>query len=167
MADNTEIAGVIIPSPKNRDAPIKPSAIRKIFLSSAMRVVRRFNAAIERRGEIDRYYRELLSNVIGINCISFHPEVTPNFSYFPILISDAYPLTRDQLYAKFQQKKIYPRRYFYPLISQFPMYRGITSAASTNLPVASDVASRVLCLPIYPNLTNEDVRMIAGLIADA
>ena len=44
MADNTEIAGVIIPSPKNRDAPIKPSAIRKIFLSSAMRVVRRFNA---------------------------------------------------------------------------------------------------------------------------
>ena len=121
--------------------------------------------AIERRGEIDKRYRELFSKTPGIECLAWPPSLTPNFSYFPILVSAAYPLTRDELYEKLRQQGIYTRRYFYPLISQFPMYSGIASAAPQNLPVATDIASRVLCLPIYPNLSDDDVQAIAGLIS--
>ncbi len=123
------------------------------------------DGAIKRRGEIDKCYRELLSETPGIECLALPPSLTPNFSYFPILVSAAYPLTRDELYEKLRQQSIYTRRYFYPLISQFPMYSGIASAAPQNLPVATDIASRVLCLPIYPNLSDDDVQAIVGLIS--
>lgn len=122
------------------------------------------DAAIERRGAIDKLYRRLLSGTPGIECPALPSSITPNFSYFPVLVSAPYPITRDQLYEKLRQRNIYTRRYFYPLISQFPMYSRIPSAHPNNLPVATDVASRVLCLPIYPNLSDDDVWAIADLI---
>jgi dTDP-4-amino-4,6-dideoxygalactose transaminase len=56
------------------------------------------------------------------------------------------------------------RRYFYPLISEFPMYRGLPSAQAGLLPVAKSVSSKVICLPLYPSLTDEDVQRVADLI---
>ena len=75
-----------------------------------------------------------------------------------------YPLSRDALYQLMQDNGIYSRRYFYPLISDFPMYRGMPSAAHANLPVARKAAEQVICLPIYPALENDQVRRIAALI---
>jgi len=123
------------------------------------------DAAIARREMIDNLYRKLLSDIPGIECLAIPPSVTRNFSYFPVLVCEPYPLTRDQLYKKLQDANIYSRRYFYPLISQFPMYNKIPSAQTDNLPVATRVASQVLCLPIYQNLTDEDVQTITSLIA--
>jgi len=57
------------------------------------------------------------------------------------------------------------RRYFYPLISDFPMYRGLPSAAHHNLPVARQVAQQVLCLPIYPGLPHDQVDRVIDLLA--
>ncbi|HCW0905446.1 TPA: DegT/DnrJ/EryC1/StrS family aminotransferase, partial [Pseudomonas aeruginosa] len=54
-----------------------------------------------------------------------------------------------------------------PLISDFPMYHSLPSAAPANLPVARSISSRVLCLPIYPGLAAADVEFVAGLIASA
>jgi dTDP-4-amino-4,6-dideoxygalactose transaminase len=75
-------------------------------------------------------------------------------------------LTRDQLFEKLRANGIYSRRYFYPLISDFPMYRGLTSASPSNLPVARKAASEVICLPIYPNLDSEEVDSIIKVIND-
>lgn len=119
---------------------------------------------IERRGEINKRYRELLSETPGIECLTLPVSVTPNFSYFPILVGAEYSLTRDGLYDKLRQRNIYTRRYFYPLISQFSMYRAFASALPQNLPVATDIAQRVLCLPIYPELSDYDVQEISRLI---
>ncbi|MDD4227701.1 MAG: DegT/DnrJ/EryC1/StrS family aminotransferase [Mariniphaga sp.] len=47
--------------------------------------------------------------------------------------------------------------YFYPLISEFPMYKGLDSAKPENLPVAKKIAKQVICLPIYPDLDNNHV----------
>lgn len=124
------------------------------------------DAAIDRRGAIDKLYRKLLSGTPGIECLALPASFTPNFSYFPVLVSTPYPITRDQLYEKLRERSIHARRYFYPLISQFPMYSGIPSAHPNNLPVATKVASRVLCLPIYSDLSDDDVRAIADLIAN-
>jgi dTDP-4-amino-4,6-dideoxygalactose transaminase len=76
-------------------------------------------------------------------------------------------LSRDGLYQKFRDEAIYVRRYFYPLISDFPMYRGLPSAAHDNLPVARKISQQVLCLPIYPDLEHEQVDRVLDLLVAA
>ena len=116
--------------------------------------------AMIRRREIDSIYREQLKDIKGIRIIEESGQKVANYSYFPILIEADYPLDRDSLYEKLKEGNIFARRYFYPLISEFPMYRGMPSAQRNNLPVANAVADKVLCLPIYPALDNDDLSRI-------
>ncbi len=124
------------------------------------------DAAIARRAEIDQLYRQLLSGIDGISCVHSTGEKVSNHGYFSILVDSGYPLGRDELYEKLKENGYYTRRYFYPLISDFPMYRGLPSARRDNLPVASKMADEVLCLPIYPELEESVVRAIATVIAN-
>ncbi len=101
----------------------------------------------------------------GVHCLSDAGEKVANYAYFPILVEANYPTSRDDLYQKLKDNGIHPRRYFYPLISDFPMYRGLPSAHRENLPVATAAAQKVLCLPIYPDLDISAVDEITGLIA--
>jgi len=80
------------------------------------------------------------------------------------LVEEEYPLSRDELYAKLREQEIYARRYFYPLVSDFPMYRGLPSAAEGKLPVARQIANKVLCLPIYPELEYQAQQGIVELV---
>lgn len=123
-------------------------------------------AALERRKKIDLAYRVGLKNVKGITCLKGEEKATTNHSYFPVLINADYPIDRDALYRKLKDQSIYARRYFYPLISDFPMYRSIPSAHRDNLPVASSAAEQVLCLPIYPALSAEDQQRIIANIRE-
>jgi dTDP-4-amino-4,6-dideoxygalactose transaminase len=122
------------------------------------------DAALARRAGIDRVYREALRDIPGLRG---HPDTPPdgsNHAYFPIMVEPEYPLSRDALYARLKDHGIHARRYFYPLISDFPMYRGLPSAQRDRLPNAARAADRVLCLPIYPDLSAEDQqRIIARL----
>jgi dTDP-4-amino-4,6-dideoxygalactose transaminase/predicted O-linked N-acetylglucosamine transferase (SPINDLY family) len=120
-------------------------------------------AAVEKRAQVAARYRSLLAGAPGITAM---PELghEANFGYFPILVGDDHPLGRDGLYQKLRDAGIYARRYFYPLISEFPMYQGLPSAAPARLPMASAAARQVLCLPIYPDLEARDVERIASVI---
>jgi dTDP-4-amino-4,6-dideoxygalactose transaminase len=114
------------------------------------------DAAIARRQEIDAVYREQLQGVAGLSHL---PQVVGgrhNYAYHPVLVGPDYLLSRDALYARLREDNIYARRYFFPLISDFPMYRGHPSARTELLPVARQAAEQVLCLPIYPDLTDAD-----------
>ena len=122
--------------------------------------------AIDRRREIDNLYREELSTVLGVFYPLLPADTIYNYAYFPIFIKKEYPLSRDELYDKMRRQGIFPRRYFYPLITAFPMYRGLPSAAHSNLPIARKIADQVLCLPIYPALENENVARIISIIKD-
>lgn len=122
------------------------------------------DSAIARRKEIDMYYREALAGVDGITLIAPTGQLRANYSYFPILIEDDFRMDREALYAFLKARDIFSRRYFFPLISEFPMYRGMPSSAKENLPVANNVARRVLCLPIYPDLSHSDQTRIISLI---
>lgn len=128
--------------------------------------LKHFDEAIARRQQIDAAYRKLLKNVKGIRCVQNSGEKVPNYSYFPIMVEPDHHIGRDELYQKLKGSNIYSRRYFYPLISDFPMYRGMPSAHRSNLPAATEAASRVLCLPIYPSLSLNDVEIIASIIAE-
>jgi dTDP-4-amino-4,6-dideoxygalactose transaminase len=121
--------------------------------------------ALARREVIDARYRAALRDVAGIRCIDAGPPGEANHAYFPILVGADYPLSRDGLYDKMRARGINPRRYFYPLISSFAMYRTFPSAHPSNLPVATAMAQEILCLPIYPDLADEQVDRVADLIA--
>ncbi|MDP3440387.1 MAG: DegT/DnrJ/EryC1/StrS family aminotransferase, partial [Azonexus sp.] len=114
---------------------------------------------------IDTAYRAQLANVKGIHLLQGTGEKVANHAYFPIFVQPQYPLSRDELYQKLKDHGIHARRYFYPLISDFPMYRELASAQHGNLPVAAEAAARVLCLPIYPTLEHNDVQRIIDLVA--
>ena len=120
--------------------------------------------ALARRKRIDIGYREALHNVPGIRCLQDAGEQVANYSYFPVLVDTDYPLSRDALYQKLKVNNMYARRYFYPLISDFPMYRGMPSAHRENLPVATAAAQKVLCLPIYPALTEQDQQRVIDIV---
>lgn len=113
---------------------------------------------------IDQRYREALNGVPGIRMIQLPGYIQPNYSYFPILVNTDYHLSRDALYLKLRDAGIYARRYFYPLISDMPMYRGLPSASISNLPKARKVSSQILCLPIYPDLSAVDQNRIIQIV---
>lgn len=120
--------------------------------------------AIDRRREIDAYYREQLQSVEGISCPPLPAEATSNYSYFPVLVQEEFPSSRDELYEKLRQHGVYARRYFYPLISEFPMYKNLPSASASNLPTAKRIAEEVLCLPIFPALEHQAVSSIVDIV---
>lgn len=120
---------------------------------------------MKRRAEVDGIYREGLKDVKGIRCLPQTASSIRNHSYFPILVEADFPLSRDELYQNLKDHGINGRRYFYPLISEFSMYRGLPSAAHSNLPVANMAAQKVLCLPIYPSLMQVDQQRVLNLIA--
>lgn len=123
--------------------------------------------AMARRREIDANYREQLAGVPGIQCLGDAGEKAANHSYFPILVHSDFALSRDALYQTLRDHKIFARRYFYPLISDFPMYRGMPSAQRGNLPVAADAATKVLCLPIHPALQTQEQQRVIDIIKGA
>ncbi len=127
--------------------------------------LKHIDRALERRAQIDALYRRLLAGIPGLRCLRAPAGVEGNHAYFPVMVGDEFPLQRDELYQRMRDQQVLVRRYFYPLISEFPMYRGLPSAAAGNLPVASAAARRVLCLPIHPDLGDADVERICALVA--
>lgn len=127
--------------------------------------LKQVDAAIEARQKVANRYREALRNVPGIRFFDDMPGVRHNYSYFPIFINaQEYGMTRDELYFKMKEQGIWGRRYFYPLISTFSTYRGLPSAAPSNLPVATKIANEVICLPMHHELNDGDMERILELI---
>ena len=121
--------------------------------------------AIAARKNVSQKYRAVLANVPGISMFAERSEVTYNYSYFPIFVNEAeYGMSRDALYEKMKSQNVLGRRYFYPLISDFAMYRGLPSATKDNLPVATKMANEVICLPLHAGLTSEDVERVLNAL---
>ena len=127
--------------------------------------LKHIDAALRRRQAIDERYRHTLERVQGIECLPLDSSCRSNHAYFPILVKPDYPTNRDQLHKSLNDLDIHTRRYFYPLISDFPMYRGLPSAAPANLPVAKRISEQVICLPIYPNLSDDEVDRVIAVVA--
>ena len=130
--------------------------------------LRHIDNAISSRKKIAEVYRKELSHVHGISFLDEQNNTTYNYSYFPIFINEAeYGLSRDGLYEKMKSLNIFGRRYFYPLISSFAMYRGLPSANPQNLPIATKMANEVICLPIHSELDIESAEQVVNLIQES
>jgi dTDP-4-amino-4,6-dideoxygalactose transaminase len=118
------------------------------------------------RQAVDKAYRHLVRDIRGVVIPVWPESATVNWSYFPIRITPDYPVSRDDLYAQLKCRGIHGRRYFYPLISEFPMYRNSPSAQQGNLPQACQASREVICLPQHTGLSYEDIERIVGAIGE-
>ncbi len=127
--------------------------------------LKQVDEAIAARKKVAIAYRNAFCNVDGITFFDEIKGVKNNYSYFPIFVdADKYGLTRDELYFKMKKSKVWGRRYFYPLISEFSTYRGLDSASPANLPEAIKLADKVICLPMHHGLNNDDIQRTINCI---
>ena len=123
---------------------------------------------ISKRKNISELYKNLLKNIDGLSFQNDLENTKHNYPYFPIFIDEnAFGMSRDELNVFLKDNLIIGRRYFYPLISQFPTYKGLASSDPSNLPVAELKAKQVFCLPLYPELSLSVVERICTLIKSA
>lgn len=145
-------------------APGINGKMNEISAAFGLLQLKHVDQALARRAEISTKYRVELAGVAGIHMLPESDQVASNHAYFPVLVKGDYPLSRDALYQELREHNIFARRYFYPLISDFPMYRGLPSANPEHLPVAARAAAQVLCLPIYPALTAVEQQRVIEII---
>lgn len=115
------------------------------------------------RKKICEEYDSALSNVDGVKLLSRDPAVRSNYAYYPVVLEDNYPLNREELCAKFAEKNIFPRKYFYPIVTEFSCYKGRTGFPEGS--IALDVSKRVLCLPLYDTLGSNYISDICSGIS--
>ena len=128
----------------------------------------RIDAALEARAAIVGRYDSALRGITGIDLPTAPTSVTWNQAYYRILVDDShFAMNRDALYEHLRDANILVRRYFFPLMSEFPMYRGMPSAQADRLPNALRLSRQVLCLPIYPDLSESDQQRIIDLVVSA
>lgn len=123
--------------------------------------------AIHRRAVAARYYLKGLSGIKGLRCLGFEHAARANYAYFPIFVGPDHPRSRDELYGHLKEHGVHGRRYFYPLITDFPMYRSSDPTRATSYPVARRAAEQVICLPLSADITTSDLDRVIGLITDS
>jgi dTDP-4-amino-4,6-dideoxygalactose transaminase len=122
--------------------------------------------ALHQRKAIDQAYREALASTPGVRMQAMNKNGVCNYAYLPMLVEDDYPLTRDELYDALKAQNIYARRYFYPLITDMAAYKEVDSLRRHPTPEAEEIARKVICLPIYPDLQAADVEKIVSIIRE-
>lgn len=125
--------------------------------------LRHLEGEIEKRSRVVARYRERLSGVPGLKLSVVQENVRSNYAYFPVMFDpEVFYADRDTICDKLKKEHIFTRKYFYPITSTFECYRDIYDAGDT--PVALDASLKVLTLPLYADLSLEDVDRICDLI---
>ncbi len=127
--------------------------------------LKHFNKVINGRKKAVKLYKEKLKSIEGIKVLDEKEDVEYNYSYMPILIeNNNSQFNRDEIYSRLRENNIYARRYFYPLISNFPSYRGLPSASKENLPVANEISESILCLPIFDSISEKEIDAVIKIL---
>ena len=127
--------------------------------------LRHVDEEIAKRKAVVERYRSHLGSISGIRLAPVQPGVKSNYAYFPVVF-DGFQKTRDEVFAQLGEAGIGARKYFYPLTNGFACYKDLPIAGEEKTPVASRIASRVLCLPLYADLALSDVDRICDIILE-
>ena len=125
--------------------------------------LRHLDEEIERRRAVVERYDSLLSGIPGLKLNARQPGVKSNYAYYPVVF-DGYKYTREEIFSRLAEENIIARKYFYPLTNSFECYRGRPGFDPAATPVAQHMAARVLTLPLYADLSLDDVDRICGII---
>lgn len=127
--------------------------------------LKHMDEVFQARKERWNLYKKQLSDVKGICFFNDNDNVHKNYAYFPILITDEYPLSRDELYDKLKKNNIFSRKYFYPLTSDQACFKN--KYKKCVLDQGRWFSSHVLVLPLYGTLSKENMKRIVCLIEEA
>lgn len=123
------------------------------------------DSEILKRKKLVEKYRELLNSIEGIRYLEDIKGIRHNYAYFPIIIDEkVYGKTRDEVFEKLKDYNIFARKYFYPLINNFECYK--EKYKDIKLPNAKYVSDRVMTLPMYGDLTLEEVEYICKTLKE-
>ncbi len=115
--------------------------------------LKHFDEQIIKRKKIIEIYKNGLNDIAGI---TFIPEISGllnSHSFLPILVDQSKYGNRGISYmTNLKKSNIFARKYFYPLISDLPIYSKLPSAVKKNLPVSARISQQILCLPLYSDL---------------
>lgn len=124
--------------------------------------LRNIDSCIAARGAAVQRYNERLSGVKGIKLMAIQPDVTPNYAYYAVLFEpDEFGETRDDVYDRLKENDIFARKYFYPAVNEMDCYKNGNYEAT---PIAARISRNILTLPMYSDLTTEDVDKICNVI---
>lgn len=127
--------------------------------------LRHLDHQIARRKEVASCYRQHLDGIEGLRCLVPQKGVTSNYAYFPVIFDEKkFKKTRNEVAAALKKENILARKYFYPLTNSFSCYQGQFRAEET--PVAQYIGDRVLTLPLYGDLSLDDVGRICQIILE-
>ena len=125
--------------------------------------LRHIDEEIEKRRIIAKCYNEILGEIEGIRVNHIQEDVSPNYSYYPILIDEKeFGASRNEVFAKLAENGIYARKYFYPLTNTFSAFHGRFDVTKT--PIALRVSKRVLTIPMYAELSLDDAERIGTIV---
>ena len=114
--------------------------------------------------KIKEFYDENIAKIDGIIVPKMPIGVTNSYQYYPIIIEDNYPMTRDELYEKFKEQNILTRKYFYPACHDYECYKNDITVKTARLRTTDNLKKKVLCLPFYGALDKETLKRIVEVL---
>jgi|Deesub1362A_J573_1020465.scaffolds.fasta_scaffold00252_25 dTDP-4-amino-4,6-dideoxygalactose transaminase len=127
--------------------------------------LKKIDETIKKRKNLFTRYLMNLRKIPGIKFQKITDKTSYNYAYLVIeILHEEFGLTRDETFICLREEGIIVRKYFYPLCSDYPCYRGLPSAKRELLPNANMVSSRVLSLPLYCEMKEKDVDRIVEVI---
>lgn len=125
--------------------------------------LRHVDEEIAKRKKVYEKYMELLDSVEGLQLLKPQKDVVPNYAYFPVVFNEKeFGSSRNEVCEALKEEGIFARKYFYPLTNTFDCFHGKYDVNET--PIALRISKRVLTLPMYADLSMEDVERICKII---
>lgn len=151
---------------KDGEAVVMPglnAKMNEIQCAMGIEMLKEAGVERERRKPLRKKYVELLSEIEGIDCIVLPDGVSDSLQYMAIRVDEnKFGLSRDQLQEGLNNFNVFPRRYFFPLCTDYECYK---EAVNDGVPAARRAANQLLCLPFYGEIEIEAIARIAEMIA--
>ena len=110
---------------------------------------------IKERKKVVDFYNENI-DLSKVKTLKIRVNTKWNYSYYPLIFENEDQLL--QVQKVLNDNQIFPRRYFYPSLNTIEYTNGMI------MPISENVASRILCLPLYFGLDNESLKNIVNII---
>ena len=147
----------VIKGTKSRKNPINAKN-SEFHAAMGLCVLEDIELILTKRKEQSEIYDELLVN-LPIQKIKIQENCDFNYAYYPILFKNEEITLKVK--AALESENIFPRRYFYPSLSSLDYVKNSAT------PISDDCASRILCLPLYHELSVEQQSQVAKTIQKA
>jgi len=125
--------------------------------------LRHIKEELKKREKVADRYRSHLEGIEGLQLNAIQQDVESNYAYFPVIFEERiFGASRAEVFDVLAENGIVARKYFYPLTNTFSAFHGKYNVMDT--PVALHVSKRVLTLPMYSDLSYEDVDRICNIV---